>query len=83
VFERNWGKDHEDIANNPVGDNHDKNRKKNANMLSHPQDKPLMAINWKIGKKSNFKLLLFERNEAKDHEDIAKYPAVSNQYEIE
>jgi len=42
-----------------------------------------MAMSWKIGKKSNFKLLLFERNGAKDHEDIAKYPVASNKYEIE
>jgi len=36
----------------------------------------------KMGKLSNFKLLLFERNRDKDHEDTAKSPTVSNNYAI-
>jgi len=47
-----------------------------TNMLSDPQDKPLMVrklkIGQKIGKPSNFKPPLFERNHGKDHEDAQK-----------
>jgi len=50
-------------------------------MLSESQDKLQEAEN-KLGKLSNFKPLLFERNCGKDHEDAAKSPAVSNNYVI-
>jgi len=43
-------------------------------MSSHPQDKPLMSRSLKLVKRwENYQalnLLLLERNQAKDHEDI-------------
>jgi len=50
LFERNQAKDFEDTVKNPtVGNNYTieiyykNSTKNNINMLSHPQDKPLMA----------------------------------------
>jgi len=60
--------------------------KDNTNMLSSLQGKLLMARNWNSARRQgNYwtsNLLLFERNYAKDHEDIAKNPTVGNNYAI-
>ena len=62
----------------------------NTNMLSRLQGKPLtppeeaenQCVNW-LTFEPQTRLLWFERNRVKDHEDTMKNPTVCNNYGIE